>query len=279
MQRFLVATDLSPRSEHALSRAFQLAEGREGAEIIVAHVIDEDLPHAIAQETLRQARTEIATQLKARGSSVPAEVEIVLGHAPRDIPRMAEERGADLLILGLHRPRPIADLFRDTTMERIVRAIRIPVLLAKLSEDRPWQTILAPTDFSPASANAIQTAAALAPEAEITAFHAFSIPFKGLVGGADAKGALKSFLADATAERDAWIARNALPDRCAPPELVEGGLGTVLADRVHRLHPDLVAIGAHARATAADWIIGSLAAEMMRAPPADLLIGRPDRAG
>ncbi|TCP42363.1 universal stress protein [Rhodovulum marinum] len=272
---FLVATDLSPRADRAVQRAFRLA-GWGGADLFLVSVIDEDLPAEIAGQMLAAAELRLAQFAASipRSAEVNHDTRVVLGDPAAAIPALAAELDAALLILGLHRPRAFLDMLRETTMERIVRHSPRPVLLVRDPVDHAYATVLAALDFAPASTAALTLAAELAPEADIQGVHALHIPYRGFVAPDVRAGAAEPFRIDAEAARAAWADTHALPERLKEVEIAQGPVHRVLAERVETLKPDLLAMGAHGRAGAAPSLLGSLANDMMRNPPCDLLIAR-----
>ncbi len=185
----------------------------------------------------------------------------------------AEAAEADLLVLGLHRRRPLADLVSATTMERIVRNSLRPVLLAAEPAETPYASVLAGLDLSPAAAAAVRTARAIAPGADLATFHAVHIPYRGFQAG-DPKHAALPFMKLARQDLDRWIAAEDLADPCANAELREGGVQEVFADMMRERKPQLVAIGAHGRGAFSATALGGFASELMRDPPCDLLLVR-----
>lgn len=272
---FLVATDLSPRADRAVQRAFRLA-GWVGADLVLVSVIDEDLPAEIAGQMRAAAELRLARFAASipRSGEVAHDTRIVPGDPAAAIPALAAELDADLVILGLHRPRAFLDMLRETTMERIVRHSPRPVLLVRDPVDHAYATVLAALDFAPASTAALQLAAELAPEADIHGVHALHIPWRGFVAPQVREGAVEPFRLDAEAALAAWTDIHPMPARLRGVEIVEGPAHRVLAERIETLAPDLLAVGAHGRAGAAPSLLGSLANDLMRAPPCDLLVAR-----
>lgn len=272
MQSILVASDLSERSDRAVRRAIRLARDH-GATCHVLHVIDRDLPGELAVRWREDAGTQLARFLSALDSDgVALSHEVCIGDPLQAIPETAVERGADLVVLGLHRPRAFLDRLRETTMERVVRLLRAPVLLVRNPAGHDYETVLAPVSFSPACTAACRAARALAPSAEIHAFHAIHLPYAGLTGEKPGGPMSRALIAEAEAARDAWLHQGGpglAADRIA---LVTGGLHQVMADQMASLRPDLVAIGANTRFSLAPHLLGSFAAELVRDPPTDLLI-------
>lgn len=271
MKTILVASDLSERSDLAVARAGAIAKA-SGARLVVLMVVDEDLPEALRGATVEVAQTMIEDEMKRLG--VEGEARIEVGDAAQDIPRVADEIGADLMVLGLHRLRPIMDLFSGATMERIVRASERPVLIARdpidPEDDGLYKTVLVGVDLSPASTAAIRAADALAPESEIIGFHAYDAPFKGYWGDTLGKG----YQQDAEREVERWLGMVDLPDGMDPPRVLEGSVSECTEGFFRELKPDLIAIGAHGRSSLSPTYLGAYTQEMMRRPPCDLLVVR-----
>jgi nucleotide-binding universal stress UspA family protein len=133
--------DFSEASLAALRHALKLAE-ESGAEITVLHVLEwlvEDEPGARiagfdvpefrrymekdAREKLRRVVPE-----EARAWCRPRE-EIVGGRPWREILRVAEERRADLLVMGVRGRNPVDIALFGSTTHHVVRGARCPVLV------------------------------------------------------------------------------------------------------------------------------------------------------
>ena len=288
----LAATDFSPRSAHVAGRAAALAL-QLGARLILAHV----LPAAAAPRmslavTGRQRMRPLLSRLGLAGRAmtpavardrlqalaatlpVPAEIRVLQGKAESVLAANVAELGADLLVLGLHRERRVLDALRLTTMERIVLAAPVPVLISHQPSGQAYRQVLALTDFSPGSAAALRMAARLAPEGRFHAVCALppSLPLVTAVAGADTPP--DDTLTQAEMMRAAFLALPGLPDFVAPPVLVPGGVHEVLEFRRAELGADLICIGTHSGREPGR--LGHYARDLMRAPPTDLLIAKPD---
>lgn len=272
MTRILAATDLSPRSERALRRAAQLAESLD-AELTALSVVDADLPRDLAESMKEQVEAKLRA-LCAEISARPCEAVAVIDDPLTAIHAAADARNADLVTLGLHRVRPIADLFGGTTMERLVRASARPVLVVRDPVGGPYARPVCGLDLSPACAAAAKAAAALAPGARIATFHAVHVPFKGFAGFGGAEVAGKPFLDDARGRLEEWVAQADLPAACAPPELLAGSAPEALHEMVRKTEADLIVIGAHGRAALTPSHLGGFATDLLRHPPRDILIVR-----
>lgn len=271
MKTILVASDLSERSDRAMRRAASLAKAH-GAKLIAMAVIDEDLPSAIAATQVEQAGAQLSSAFGENADG--AEFKAVIGDPFRDIHTAAAEANADLIVLGLHRPRPMLDLFRETTMERLVRMSERPVLIVRDLGVGDYARILTPIDFSPASEAALRAASTISPGADVQAFHAYHVPFQGFRGGQVSAAESNSFRRQANAEMEKWLKTADLPASAPKIELVEGSIQQVLMQRIGTFKPDLIAIGAHGRSSVAPGIVGNVTLELKRNPPCDMLIAR-----
>lgn len=275
MKHLLVATDLSPRADRSVARAFELA-GELGARLTLLTVIDEALPDDMARlmQSSAEARLDQFAGSHKGAAAVTYEARAVIGDPVGTISALAAAEQVDLLVLGIHRPRPFLDVLRETTMERIVRLQDCPVLLVTDPVDHPYKTVLAAVDFAPASTHALCLGAELAPDAALHGVHAVHVPYKGFSPAAGVAGTAAPFLREARDSYTLWRDQTTLPERLGEVELVEGAAVSVVTSRVAKLGCDLLCIGAHGRVGSAPAFLGSLANDLIRTPPCDLLIAR-----
>ena len=127
----LVAIDLSqPEPSQkivSIARSIAGADGR----IALLHVLPEipafvapELPEGMLQKNVENAREE----LQALAGDSGAKVEVRYGHPSTTIFEFAEETGADLIIVGSHRPG-FQDYFLGSTAARVVRHAQCAVLV------------------------------------------------------------------------------------------------------------------------------------------------------
>ena len=276
MPTYIVATDLSARGDRAIDRAAMLAR-QHGARLVIVHIFDADLPEEVAApmrakalERLEGFRNEVAA-----GGEVDCTARVESGDISVDIHDVAEEEGAELLILGMHRARPFLDMFRETTLERLVRLGRHPILVVRDPAQKPYAKALVALDFSPGARRAASLAKDLAPQAERRGFHAVHVPFQSIT---DARGEAidtRFYLDAAEAELAAWARSEETSAIAAETDVVEGPVHSVLDREVEKHSPDLLALGAHGRTGKAPFLLGSFANDLMRGAPCDLLIARP----
>ncbi|MGC9368941.1 MAG: universal stress protein [Paracoccaceae bacterium] len=275
MKHLLVATDLSPRADRSVARAFELA-GKLGARLTLLTVVDDALPDDMAHQmkSSAEARLDQFAASHKGAEKVRHETRAVIGDPVGTISAVAATEQADLLVLGVHRARPFLDMLRETTMERIVRLQDCPVLLVTDPVDHPYNTVLAALDFAPASTHALCLAAELAPDAALHGVHVVHIPYKGYSPAAGAASTAAPFLREARDSYTLWRDQATLPEKLGEVDLIEGAAVSVVTTRAANLGCDLLAIGAHGRVGGAPAFLGSLANDLIRNPPCDLLIAR-----
>lgn len=274
MKTILVATDLSERSDRAVLRALRLADAF-GATCHVLHVVDDSVPADLGE--LMRAETQIALRRfvdHSRGS-VEAHARALRGDPLVVVPIEARGVEADLVVLGLHRRRPMFDRLRETTMECLVRELKQPVLLVHDPADHDYQRALVPVSFSPACATALRAATMVAPAAEISAFHAVYLPYAGLTGERPGGPMDRELTQEARDVYEAWRVASGLEGPEGEVSFTTGGLNEVFQRKLKSLHPDLIALGAHTRGPLAIHALGSFAGDLLRDPPTDLLVAHP----
>ena len=137
----IVAVDFSAFSERAAIRAGQIA-AQDGASLTLLHVIDyfpEDIPlEVIAPEDVDPAEflmkdcTEKLEQLSDRiGYQDSRPVVTFSTHSARhEIVPIAEQEGADLIVVGSHGRRGIRD-YIGSTAHAIIHAAKCDVLIIR----------------------------------------------------------------------------------------------------------------------------------------------------
>lgn len=143
----IAATDLSDPSVPAIAAAVEESR-RRGAPLVVVHAMDFGdatmigaalapfgvgpvIPASAIDETRALAQQVIEGHLEALG----AKGEVVIGNGPASsvIVRLAEQRGAGLLVVGTRGRTGIAHLALGSVAERVIRAASCSVLAVRLA--------------------------------------------------------------------------------------------------------------------------------------------------
>lgn len=273
---FIVATDMSMRSDRALRRAVRLARDRE-ARLVILAVVDDATPLDIAEGHIEKTRESLEDFVAGISGDLDCDLRVSHGDPTADIIGTAERERADLLILGTHRPRSFLDALRETTAQRITRLTACPVLLVTGTESTSYDEVMLATDFSPAASAAAALTRTLLPGARLTPLHALHVPYQGMLAHkAGASEIETSFRAEAEREDYGWRAGDPLVGTLPETRIVTGSSPlAVFEAHVAKTGTGLIAIGAHGRVGQRRAVLGSVVTDLMRAPPCDLLICRP----
>ena len=277
MDQILVATDLSERSDRAMDRAALLAR-RFGAKLTIVTVVDGGLPERVIEEQTRSAEGILLEHFDALadGAAIERDLVVKVGRDWLEILGLAEATASGVIILGLHRDRGLADMFRGTTVERVVRQGNRPVLVVKNRASKPYRSVVVGVDFSVHSRKALETAIAVAPGAEVVLVHAFDVPFRGFVSGTSARREIqdqheRQFRAEVEQEMRSLLA-GGTGDRVRLKEILrQGDPHEVLAQAVKEADADLLVLGTHGRTGVAHAVLGSVAESFLTDPPCDVL--------
>ena len=130
-ERILFSTGFSGHSLRAGGYALSLAQ-RQGAELIVLHVVTEAVPEA--QRAARQAAAieRLRGLIPAEaGLEKPPQFVVEFGSAAERIEAVASERGAQLVVLGVRQPVGFARRLKWATAYEVVSNAPCPVLTVK----------------------------------------------------------------------------------------------------------------------------------------------------
>lgn len=167
LSTILCPVDQSEISRRALAYAVALARAH-GARVHVVEVLEQPIaPLAtgpVIYEFPAGVRTASHEALRrfaapAMAAGVVEGIRLRVGHVVGEILRDAAECGADFLVLGTHGRSGFARMALGSVAEKILHTAACPVLAVPPGDehppDRPFRTVLCPTDFSPAADNAI----------------------------------------------------------------------------------------------------------------------------
>ena len=279
-RRILVGTDFSTRSDRALRRATLLA--RQGAaELVLAHVIDDDRPTRLRQAEEREAAVllgELAETTRTT-DGVACGYEMASGEPFEQIPRLAGDAQADLIVMGPHRRQALRDIFIGTTVERTIRRTRHPLLMANAVPAGAYRHVLLTCDLSDSSIGWLQAALAFSflKDAETTVLHVFD----SLAKSAMVRSALQPDDLQHQLDEETVLAKTKLREFLARAGVAshrqEVGHRTpteavTIHDYAEKQGMDLIVMGTQQRTGAAKYILGSVAEEVLRIAPTDVLV-------
>jgi nucleotide-binding universal stress UspA family protein len=271
----VLATDLAPRTDRAQDRAVALARAWR-AKLTFVYVVDvAEIPSDKVREPAAQiARRRAYRMLQAavgNTGDVTPRVVIDEGNAPAVILETAQKEGADLIVAGTAGVGPLGQLLLGSTTAMLVAHARAPVLVVKKRGTPPYGGIIVATDLSDASLAALEAAMALFRPSQITLYHAFDMPYRGLI---DDKAAYEADArANALNETRAFAFRHL--GTSADSLNIDVGFGDAaprLADYAAQTEADLVLAGTHGRTGLFRVLLGSVASALLAEAPCDVMI-------
>jgi len=276
----LLASDLGARCDRALDRAALLArQWRAG--LVVVHAADApgapDLALAWSSSTdprvlERQAGERLREDVAASG--VDARLVVARGEPAAAVAEHAGRLGAGLVVTAMARDEPFGRFLVGSTVQRLARTLRAPLLVVRGRARVPYRRIVLATDFSPCAGHALRTVLRWFPDTAPVLFHARA-PIGTIPPDPDearefAAGIRRTEGADFLATQlpaDVDRTRIELVVECAPLE-------TALAAHVRREGVELVALGTHGRGGLLKALLGSTAARLLDWMPCDTLLVR-----
>jgi nucleotide-binding universal stress UspA family protein len=270
IRTILCPVDFSDASREALHWAVTLATRHQGqltvltaVEPLLANAAQARFKQDLRMETEQALRDFVTAVLPSRHPRYVLDVQV--GHAPDVILDAATRHSADLIVMGTHGIGGFRKLLLGSTTERVLRRTESPILAIPRPGDQsgglastsspafPIAAVLATTDFSEPSDNAVRWAADLAQEYSATLLVAhvvtpFTVPviWTGYVEGID--------------EERVTAARRQLDQRSL-------GRGVVRVESIVMLGPLVESIDAIAKAHNVDLLVmGLTGTERVLAP-------------
>lgn len=289
----VIGVDFTHCSATALKQAIRIAAW-DRASLHAVHFI-EPLVVADLEEALRPSGADVRAGLvrDARDAwreftvglpeAAGLDLEVEIGDPRVGILRRARELSADLLVLGTHGVSP-PDTGAGALAAACVRKAETSVLLVADPHGRPFTSVVACTDFSPMSANALEQAVRVAAHdgAELHVLHVFDAPWHRLHYRAPTPQASPDYqrqYRDGLTRRlkafcEPFQARMA-PLRVRYEIFDYPGHGRGITEYVQRVGAELVVLGTRGRTDLRDILLGSTAERVVRDARCSILAVKP----
>lgn len=282
----LAATDLGEGSDAVVRRAATLAAAT-GSTLHILHAFESrSAPEegepvrpspgfpgriAVAEQALEEQIRRAVSEGTVFGSRT-----VVVFAAGSAILARAVDVSADVIVLGPHRPRR-GDRVLGTTADRVVRAARVPVLIAAEGQSPRVRNVLVPVDLSqpahPSLELAIRWTAAAGPAAGARLHVLYVVPRLHDIG-------------DVLLTDEHWIAgelRRVVEEACqsagdtpAPPLIHGMRSGDQPAEEILRYadeaDADLLILATHGRGAVARIVLGSVASAVTQGARCPVLL-------
>jgi manganese transport protein len=138
LRRVAVALDFSGREEKLLAEALRFL-GQAKPDLALLHVVESPSARAFGRDAAdRETRADAdrletyAAELRELGFATTT--ALGAGQPARELARLVEEFGAELVILGGHGHRGLSDMVHGTTAEALRHRVKASVLVIPLAE-------------------------------------------------------------------------------------------------------------------------------------------------
>jgi nucleotide-binding universal stress UspA family protein len=280
IKRVLVGLDLSEKSNNVLKRALTFAYENK-ADLFVVHAVQTlwlDVPSYFRTKDITIDKKSITKKLEKKIKGLNKEFNVscfVLvkeGNAHDVLLHESKLVKADMIVIGVHSRAKGRKGFLGTTAQKVAHKSHLPVLIVKNNADKPYQNIIAPTDFGIQSKQSVLFAKNIFHTSNINIVYAFdTIYFEGpyVLVGRDlsqyndvarscAQKDLKAFMKDVSVKKG---------------KLIEGDNYTkdALIEYIKEGSYDLAVVGS--RGTSGfKALLGSVATYVLREASSDVLV-------
>lgn len=285
-RRFIAAIDFSDDARNAAIRASLLAR-EHGAKLELLHVVTESsvrslqsfvgVPADMGARLIDEAGAALADLAEeiSRLSGVDPDPHVEIGD-PAEIIAAATER-SELVAIGAHGAGGLRDLFLGGVADRVLRKAKRPVLVVKRPPEGPYSRVLVPVAFGRHSLAALHVALTLAPEAHITVFNAFTVPYEPSLYLAglrqDQVQAYKDTARDAAlAGMNELLANLGIGAIRIRRSVENGDAVPLILAKAAESESDLVVIGKQGRSALSDLLLGSVTRHVLSGAEGDVLI-------
>ncbi|MET3496044.1 universal stress protein [Variovorax boronicumulans] len=277
IQSILAITDLSARGHRTVCRAASIA-AEHGALLKLMYA-----PASFA--TRATGATEIAAHATRHLAGLAIEMAEGFGILIKRVDNVSgrleavaeESRWSDLLVVGDDRDTCALAFFRGQPVERLLRAVRKPVLVARLDAATRYRRILVAVDLTDASRHLVELAWAFDGNAEVELFHALNTLHEGKMRYADVSDYAIKSLRHACARHARERMLSLSDSSTARRNRVLSAIGHGDPARqatVQQQHSnaELLVVGKHGRSAIVDFVFGSVSQRVLRWSASDVLV-------
>jgi len=273
--KLLCATDLLPKSDAAVDRAYQLRDALN-SRLSLLHVVT---PGGAEKGTLEQRLLAASSRLAMRARHSGPGVELaVLSGRPAGI-AAEQARNASLAIIGPHHPGALMDALRGTFVERLLSDARCPVLVARRAGRESYRKILLAIDGSPASRQVIHAAEGLpiGPNGEFAVVHSHEPPYEAMMtsvgaGNLSVARYASASLSQAAANVHAELQRHSRHPHRYRVLLMDARPGTAIRQAIQETGAELLVLGTRGHGRFRRALLGSTAHEVLNTTDCDVLL-------
>ncbi|MFM9927753.1 universal stress protein [Variovorax sp. H27-G14] len=271
IQSILAVTDLSEQGNRTVVRAAMLA-AQHRALLKIMYAPKDFIACRVAgvDDDVRR----LATEVHSRFDILVKNVSDTRGHLEAIVD---EARWVDLLVIGEHREKSVTAYFFGQPIERLQRAVRCPILLARLEVFNSYRRILVAVDFTPESKKLVKLAWSLDSDAQVELFHALNTMHEGKLRYADvSEQAMKAYrhesMRDAN-ERLFWLSDSSTARRNRVVAAIgRGDAARQAVIQQQHANAELLVVGKRRSSRFSDFLFGSVAQRVLWWSDGDVLL-------
>jgi len=278
MRNLLIATDLTPRSDRALYRAFKLAADYN-YNLHILHVVDEDLPDKTADMVRNDAIESLEEQIRPYRRKIKNKVTInvIIAKHYEAILSEAERINAGAIVLGTQKDKTLKEYFVGSTAERVIRSANIPVLVVKRASQKKYKKVVVAIDFSVYSRKCLELAMDFFPNEQIFLVHFYNVPYKQLISSSHIskkvkRGEYKQFVEKINNEMSKFLSTVDNNTDNLNIIIKEGPVLARLNNEIKNIKADLLIMGTHGRTGVSRAFLGSVAESMLISSKCDVAL-------
>lgn len=288
-QRVMIGTSLSEMSDPVVRTGLNVARAA-GAKAVLVHAFQPrmayggetpyiaDIILVEALETERKlAERRLSEQIERLGIRAEelASQRLEQGPPHRVLTDVAEALGVDLLVVGSAESPRLAKVL-GSTADRVIRKSLRPVLVVRGEPKVPFRKVLLPVDLSVLSGVAFRRGLAVldqmaaGAEVELEALYVMNDADPGMF---DRTAPMELSEEEAVQDLDRFVARNT-PQGGRPigTRVSQGEVEEAIRSRAEEWGADLVVLGTHGRGGFERFLLGSVAADVVRRGTTSVLV-------
>ncbi|MFY0529190.1 universal stress protein [Archangium gephyra] len=287
----LIPVDLLPNSERVVERTALLPLAAT-AKVTLLHVVPKLGLRRAGQHVEEDALKALKTLGRKLARALPRKAELTTvvktGTPHVEITRHARSLKPELIVMGRVGSRAFRELFIGSTAERIIRQALLPVLVVRLPARGPYQQPLFALEDDPAAQEVLAFGLQMIPEPRppLALVHAYDPPLQGLVYPSLSPETLmehrRHYHQQAIHRMATLLSIAQLSGRI--PGLEEaswkhyvryGSPRMVIPKTVTQRDADLLVLGTQGRSGVAHAFLGTVAGDVLREVPCDVLVVPP----
>ncbi len=278
----VVPTDFSEGAQQAVERALHLPLGPK-SKVTLLHVLPDDIPGKLRKEAIVEAERSLEKalarvhQLALRKGLAPRQfvADVVEGETTAQVLKRAHTVEADVICMGRHGRRSLANLLLGSTARKMVKLGDVPVLLVRTPPVDMYRRAVIAVDLTLGSIQQLKAARPFVEDAmDLEVLHASSVPYEEFVVMPAERAEDFRAAAIKTAKKSltTLLTRSGLVR--AEARVLGGDARLLIIEEAKARQAELIVVGTHGVKGAKRILLGSVAEWVLGNAPCDVLVTR-----